>query len=252
MCGRIDLHTPAEEIALRFNAVIGLDASEVRPGWNIAPARKILGVIGAGTERELVGLTWGFVPRWAKDLDGPKPINARSDTVTQKPMFRDAFRRRRCLIPVDGFYEWQRSGSRKLPYYFRAADGWPFAVAGLWDTWSERGGGEEGYTLHSCAMLTTEANSLMAPVHDRMPVILSREDYAEWLEARPLSDAALSRLIRPVDASALVANRVGLRVNNAANDGPDLIVPAMPESQSAASETESASRARAEGKRKRD
>ncbi|MCK7500549.1 MAG: SOS response-associated peptidase [Comamonadaceae bacterium] len=125
--------------------------------------------------------SWGFVPRWARDLEGPKPINARSDTIFAKPMFQDAIRHRRCLIPVDGFYEWRRDGSRKQPYYFRMADGHPFALAGIWDTWAGRTAGEEGYTLRSCAILTTAANQLMAPVHDRMPVIVPAESHERWL-----------------------------------------------------------------------
>lgn len=223
MCGRIDLHTPAQEIALRFQAILGFDCEAVRPGWNIAPARKILALLGSDGGRELAGLSWGFVPRWARDLDGPKPINARADTVFAKPMFRDAIRHRRCLIPVDGFYEWRRDGSRKQPYYFRMADGVPFTLAGIWDTWAGRAAGDEGYTLHSCAILTTAANPLMAPVHDRMPVIVLPEDEERWL-ARGLTRAdQIEGLLRPLEAARMVAYAVGPDVNKAANDGPELI-----------------------------
>ena len=225
MCGRIDLHSPAQEIALRFEALFGMDATAVTPGWNIAPARKILAVIDSSGQRQLVGFSWGFVPRWAKDLEGPKPINARSDTVFDKPMFRDAIRRRRCLIPADGFYEWRRVGSRKQPYYFRMADGKPFALGGIWETWTERRGEEEGYTVHTCAILTTAANGMMAPIHDRMPVIIAPEDYSAWLSSDAHGSRELSRLMAPFDPERMAAHSVGMRVNRAANDGPDLIVP---------------------------
>jgi putative SOS response-associated peptidase YedK len=228
MCGRIDLHTPAEEIARHFRTAVGLDAEQAPPGWNIAPARKILAVIGAGGAPELVGLTWGFVPHWARDLDGPKPINARSDTVFDKPMFRDAVRRRRCLVPVDGFYEWQRAGARKQPYYFRLADGRPFALGGIWSVWSERRGEQEGYTLHTCAILTTAANALMAPVHDRMPVIVAAEHYARWLSEAVHGQRELAPLFAPCDPRSMEAWPVSNRVNRAANDGPDLIEAVAP------------------------
>jgi len=223
MCGRIDLHTPAQEIALRFQAVLGFDCEAVAPGWNIAPARKILALLGSDGGRQLVGLTWGFVPRWARNLEGPKPINARSDTIFAKPMFHDAIRHRRCLIPVDGFYEWRRDGSRKQPYYFRMADGHPFALGGIWDTWAGRTAGEESYTLHSCAILTTAANQLMAPVHDRMPVIVPAENHERWLARDVVRADQIEGLLRPLDPARMAAYAVSTNVNKAANDGPELI-----------------------------
>jgi len=222
MCGRIDLHTPAEEIALRFHAIVGVDCNAVQPRWNVAPANKILAVVGSQGGRQLMGLSWGFVAHWARDLTGPKPINARADTVFAKPMFRDAARQRRCLIPVDGFFEWVRDGPRRIPYYFCMEDVQPFALAGLWDVWSGRTESDEGYTLHTCAILTTAANDLMAPIHERMPVIVAAANYDAWLagEAR-----GVERLLRPFDSARMVAYPVSPRVDNAANDGPALIEP---------------------------
>ena len=224
VCGRIDLHTPAQEIARRFQAVLGFDAAEVAPGWNIPPTRKIAAIIGSERGRRLVGLHWGFVPRWARNLDGTQPINARSDSVMVKPMFRDAIRHRRCLIPVDGFFEWHREGARKQPYYFRMGDGAPFALGGIWDVWADRAEGE-GYTLYTCAILTTSANALMSPVHDRMPVIVAPQDYDQWLAADARRMEPVEVLLRPFDSSRMAAYPVGLRANSASNDAPDVIEP---------------------------
>ncbi|HCX32690.1 MAG TPA: DUF159 family protein [Rhodocyclaceae bacterium] len=223
MCGRIDLHTPAAEIARLFRARLAPDAGEVRAGWNIAPGRTILAILGPGDARTASGLAWGFVPRWARDPDGVKPINARADTAFAKPMFREAIRRRRCLIPVDGFYEWKREGGTKLPYYFRLARAEPFALGGLWEVRAERGG--EGGVLRTCAILTTGANELMAPVHDRMPVIVPPEAQALWLSADAQGERELAPLLAPFDAARMRCWRVGRRVNDAANDGEDLVQP---------------------------
>lgn len=224
MCGRIDVHTPAAEIARLFDAAPGFDAAGVKPGWNIAPARSILAVINADGARELVGLDWGFLARWARDAGGPKPINARAETVFARPMFQDAARRRRCLIPVDGFYEWKREGARKLPYYFRLADGKPFALGGIWENWSSGNRDGQRDTLHTCAILTTAANELMAPIHDRMPLVIRPSDHARWL-AGESGGEGFARLLQPFDASPMVRWRVGERVNHAANDGAELLRP---------------------------
>lgn len=172
--------------------------------------------------RELVGLRWGLVPGWARDpAIGARLINARSETVAEKPSFRKAFERRRCLVPMSAFYEWRKTGRKGgEPWAFRRADDGPFAVAGLWERWTAQDGGE----LQTCALLTTTPNELIAPVHDRMPVILPPEAYEAWLDAesRP---TALTALLVPFPAHALRAHRVSPRVGDARLDEPALLEP---------------------------
>ena len=161
--------------------------------------------------------TWGLVPRWAKDLSGIKPINARGESIAEKPMFRDAFKRRRCLIPADGFYEWKRSASGKQPWRLTMADKEPFAMAGIWEEW-----GKEGEKLETCAIITIGANELMAPIHERMPVIIAHETYARWLD--PANESPFE-LLAPYPAQNMIAYPVSTRVNSPKNDDPVLIEP---------------------------
>jgi putative SOS response-associated peptidase YedK len=166
-------------------------------------------------------LKWGPVPRWAKDPSvGTRLINAGAETVTEKPSFRDAFVRRRCLVPLDGFYEWSRRGDRKRPFYFHMKDGEPFAVAGLWEVWE--GGGAP---LETCTLLTTEANELLAPYHDRMPVIVRPEDYDLWLDAGVRSAELLRPLLRPYAHEEMGAYEVSPLVNSPSNDSPRCVEP---------------------------
>lgn len=203
---------------MRFEAVWSQTAARFVPGWNIAPTRPLLAVTQAGGERLLQSATWGLLPHWAKDPAMVRPINARAESVADKPMFRDAFRKTRCLIPIDGFYEWQREGAARQPWYFHMRDGEPFALAGLLSHWLPA----TGQPLDSCAVITTSANAVMAPVHDRMPVIVAPADWGAWLSGDP----ALARdLLRPFVGDDMVADRVSKRVNRASNDGPDLIEP---------------------------
>jgi putative SOS response-associated peptidase YedK len=172
-------------------------------------------------ERELTFLHWGLIPSWSKDRKiGSRLINARSETVTEKPSFRAAFKRRRCLIPADGFYEWQRQGSRKQPIYIHSHDGAPFALAGLWETWQAA----DGSVIDSCTILTTEPNELMEPIHNRMPVILEPPDYDTWLHPGDNPNVAL-HLLRPYASEKMAAYPVSTLVNNPRNDSPDCIVP---------------------------
>jgi putative SOS response-associated peptidase YedK len=171
--------------------------------------------------REATFLKWGLVPRWAKDpAVGNRLINARAETVTEKPSFRDAFKRRRCLVPLDGFYEWSRRGDRKRPFYFHMRDGEPFAVAGLWEVWEGDGG-----PLETCTLLTTGANELLAPYHDRMPVILRPEDYDRWLDADISRPELLLPLLRPYSPEEMAAYPVGLLVNSPSNEDPRCVEP---------------------------
>lgn len=218
MCGRFTQKSPPRKVTEKFGV------GEVPPlveRFNVAPAQTVLAIREGGAGREAAFFKWGLVPRWAKDpAVGSKLINARSETVAEKPSFREAFRRRRCLVPADGFFEWSRRGGRKRPYYFRLEDGEPFAIAGLWERWEGDGG-----PLETCTLLTTEANGLLAPYHDRMPVILRPEDYEPWLSAGAGHVEALGTLLRPYPPEEMAAREVSPLVNNPANDDPRCVEP---------------------------
>jgi putative SOS response-associated peptidase YedK len=172
-------------------------------------------------ERELVQLQWGFVPSWSKDpTSGQRPINVRSETVTDRPMFRSAFRQRRCLIAADGFYEWKAQGRGKQPFYFQLSGGGPFGFAGVWETWKR-----DDKSLETCALFTTSPNSIVAQVHDRMPVILEPENFAEWLDPSNDDTAGLAKLMRPLPADQMTAQPVSTRVNSPRHDDSECIVP---------------------------
>ena len=218
MCGRFAQKSPARKISKQFKV------EEVPPlveRFNVAPAQSVLAVRESPDGRESAFLKWGLVPRWAKDpAIGNKLINARAETVTEKPSFRDAFSRRRCLVPMEGFYEWARRGDRKRPFYFHMRDDEPFAVAGLWEVWE--GGGDP---LETCTLLTTEANELLTGYHDRMPVILRPEDYDLWLDVGVRSAERLLPLLRPFPREEMTTYAVSLMVNNPSNDTPRCVEP---------------------------
>jgi putative SOS response-associated peptidase YedK len=172
MCGRFTLYSSGDEIARAF----AVGVTELVPRYNIAPTQSVAVVRARAGGRELAWLRWGLVPSWAKDAK-IAPINAKAETAAERPFFRVALRQRRCLVPADGWYEWQGQGKHKQPYFFAPTDGKPLAFAGLWETW-----GRAGEALATCAILTTAANELTAPVHDRMPVILPAEAYTAWLD----------------------------------------------------------------------
>lgn len=222
MCGRFALFSPEEILAAMF----GVEGDRFPPpSYNVAPSRDVAAVRVApqgAARRELALLRWGLVPSWAKDPSiGNRMINARAETAPEKPAFRSAFRRRRCLVPADGFYEWRKAGARKQPYYVRMADGSPFAIAALWESWEGPGGG-----VATCALLTTAPNDLLAPIHDRMPVILAPGDCAPWLDPEVRDPARLLSLLRPYPADAMTAFPVRPLVNNPATDDPRCIEPA--------------------------
>ena len=223
MCGRYTLRSSIEELAGALEAT-RITAAATTPRYNIAPTQSVATVREAAGERELTTLKWGLVPRWAKDSAmGARLINARAETVTEKPAFREAFRRRRCLIPADGFFEWQRQGTKKQPFYFRMKGGQVFAFAGLWEHWEGKG----GETIESCTMLTTEANEVVKPIHDRMPVIIAAGDYQQWLDAKTIKTEKLTELLRPYPAAEMASHPVGLGVNNPRYDREDLIAPSV-------------------------
>lgn len=219
MCGRYTLVTPVGELAERFGVEGPLP--ELPPSYNVAPGRGVAAVVAEGGRRRLEVLRWGLVPPWADDPSiGDRMINARAETVASKPSFRRAFRERRCLIPADGFYEWQRLDGGKQPYYVRRKDGARFAFAGLWEIWRR-----EGEEIRSCTILTTEANGLLGGIHDRMPVIVPPDLYGLWLEGGAEREE-LDAVLRPYPGDDLEAYPVSRLVNNPANDDPRCIEPA--------------------------
>lgn len=211
MCGRYALHASPEVVALQFGLA---SVPSFSPRYNIAPAAQVLIVRDDGGRRAAALVKWGLVPRWAKDPSlGARMNNARAETVAEKPSFREAFRRRRCLLPASGFYEWKLEGRLKQPYYIHPAAGELFALAGLWERWEGPGG-----PLETCAVITTEPNAVMAPIHERMPVIVDPADYGRWL-------AGGGDLLGPCPPQSIAAHPVSRAVNRAANDGPDLLLP---------------------------
>ncbi len=220
MCGRYTLATPVEALAEEFGVAGPLP--EVPPSYNVAPTQEVAVMLVEGGERRLEMLRWGLIPSWADDPQiGSRMINARCETVSEKPSFRGAFRRRRCLLPADGFYEWQRTDNGKQPYHIHANDGSPFAFAGLWESWS--GDGEE---IRSCTILTTETNEVVGEVHHRMPVIVAPEDYETWLDPDVREADRLTPLLTPYPSEALEAYPVSRFVNSPSNDDKRCVEPA--------------------------
>ncbi|MDH5455877.1 MAG: SOS response-associated peptidase [Gammaproteobacteria bacterium] len=214
MCGRFAFYSPSEAAAALFGAA---GSTEVQPRYNIAPTQFIAAIRdGENSKRELVMLRWGLVPFWARDpAIGNRMINARAETVAEKPAYRAAYRHRRCIVLADGFYEWRKESDVKTPYYISLANGEPFALAGLWENWTDKASGD---SLQTTTLITTAANEFMAPLHHRMPVILEADTAGEWLAGSKdlLDDVAA---ITP----ALQAWPVDRRVNNARNEGEELI-----------------------------
>lgn len=217
MCGRFAQRTDPKRLAQAFNVA---EVPNIEPRYNIAPTQDILSVRASADGRELVFYKWGLIPSWAKDAAiGARLINARSETVTEKPAFRQAFKQRRCIIPADGFYEWQRTAGRKQPFYFRMRDESPFGFAGLWERWK----GEGRKAINSCTILTTEANEVLRPVHDRMPVILHPEDYELWLDSDVRKQELVKELLRPFPAEEMEGYAVSASINSPRNQGAELI-----------------------------
>lgn len=218
MCGRFVITHPAGALAALFAAQPANNLPPV-PRYNVCPTQDVAAVIAGAGGRRLVAMRWGFLPAWAKTpADGPLLINARAETIAEKPAFRTAARERRCLIPADGFYEWTRGeDGRRLPWFVHRSDGAPLALGGVWQPW-ERGADR----LVTCAIVTTPANAVLAPIHDRMPLILDPADWALWLGE---AGHGAARLMRPAPEAGLVAHRVSPEVNSNRAQGPALIQP---------------------------
>ena len=221
MCGRFTLTDPDADIAVQFGLP---EIPDIPPRYNIAPTQPVAAVrLRAGEQtRELVMLHWGLIPFWAKDPKiGARMLNARSETAAEKPSFRAAFRRRRCLVIADGFYEWQKQNGTKQPFFIHMRDGRPFAFAGLWEHWQ----GPDASVIESCTLLTTEPNDFLRPVHNRMPVILNPADYELWLDPEVQEADQIQHLLHPYPAQELDAYPVSTFVNRPANDSPTCIEP---------------------------
>ena len=219
MCGRYSLIVSYDMVEDRFKIVGGVQMP-LAPRYNIAPTQEVLVVTNDGMANRAEMMKWGLIPSWAKDpAIGNRMINARAETLAEKPSFRTALRKRRCLIPADGFYEWRKDGKRRIPMRITLKSGEPFAFAGLWEGWKN----PEGQWIHSCTIITTEPNDVMSPIHNRMPVILPRESEAVWLDTRSTDGASLTELLTPYTASEMDAYEVSVLVNSPQNDVPDVL-----------------------------
>jgi len=217
-CGRYKLTTPTGVIVEDFNIRAG--RPNLRARYNIAPGQTAPVVRLGPSGRQLATLRWGLIPSWAKDAKmNAATINARAETVQEKPAFRDALKQRRCLVPADGFYEWKtEAGDRKQPYMFACKDAGLMAFAGLWERWEQGGEVVESFTI-----VVTKANEVVGAIHDRMPVILAPEHFDQWLDTERYPPADVAALLTPFSAAAMKAEPVSINLNNVANEGPELL-----------------------------
>lgn len=218
MCGRYTLTKPKKSIESHFRAQLPKGAHRQR--YNIAPTQSLPVVVASHDEREMETMRWGLVPSWTKDLKTQSPlINARAETIQEKPSFKNSFKTKRCLVPADGFYEWVQKDSGKVPYRIHLAGEALFAFAGIWAEW-----GKDDARLRSFAILTTEANSVLQSLHHRMPVILAPETYGRWLDASATQEE-LTTLLKPYPSELMAYHEVSLKVNSPRNDDPECLAP---------------------------
>jgi putative SOS response-associated peptidase YedK len=219
MCGRFVRKSTLEEIAEAFDLDLsGLDL-ELAPSYNIAPGQEVAAALFEG-HRTLKAFKWGLVPSWATDEKiGYKMINARAETVADKPGFKQAFARRRCIVVADGFYEWQQAGHAKTPHFVHFKNGQPMGFAGLYEHWKS----PDGKALDTCTIITTSANALMKPIHDRMPVILDHKTFGAWLDPNANDSQKLADLLKPFDPGRMESYAVSTLVNSPRNDSPECI-----------------------------
>ncbi len=219
MCGRFVTISSIPSIEMAFD--IEQPSLDLKPSYNIAPGQKIHIVINDG-QRRLIRCRWGFIPFWAKDPSiGYKMINARSETITKKPSFKNVFKKNRCLIVADGFYEWRKEGKIKIPIYIHHKSGEPFGFAGLYNSWTAPGGDP----ICTCTIITTNANKLLRPVHDRMPVIIPKEKHELWLDPTKQDETDLLPLLKPFDSKEMATYDVSQVVNSPKNNSPACIKP---------------------------
>lgn len=217
MCGRFSLTADIQKVAMRFDAHVF--NADWNPRYNIAPGQSVLAVIEE-EKRKLVSMTFGFIPHWSKERKtGYTMINARAETISQKPSFRQSYKSKRCLIPADGFYEWQEKGKSKIPYRIALKSDVLFAFAGIWDSWTN----EQGTVIQTMAIVTTQGNALTLQLHDRMPVILHQKDEALWLNPKVTDAISVEPLLVPYPASEMKMFRVSPLVNSWRNDSPECI-----------------------------
>ena len=222
MCGRFTLFAPYYEIVERFNIEAAFEENDYIPSYNIAPSQQVVAVINDGVKNRLGYLRWGLIPPWAKDEKiGYKMINARAETVTEKPSYRNAFKNKRCIIPADSFYEWQKIDGGKVPMRIKLKTDGIFGIAGLWESWTS----PEGKSIYTCTAITTQPNRLVEPIHNRMPVILRPEDEAAWLDPANKDSDFLGNMLKPFDESQMEAFAVSANVNSPKNNDHSLIVP---------------------------
>jgi putative SOS response-associated peptidase YedK len=218
VCGRFTLRTNPQQLALHFSCEI---PAELQPTYNVAPTQTVAALRAGAGGREFALLRWGLIPPWAKEKAiGNRLINARAETIAEKPAFRSAFRARRCLVLADGYFEWQKVGKTKQPFYFRMHDDAPFAMAGLWEAWKDP---SQSDIVQTCTIITTDANELTQPIHDRMPAILSTDDYEIWLDPQQKNAQVLLPMLCPFDANAMTADLVSNWVNNPQHNDPRCI-----------------------------
>jgi putative SOS response-associated peptidase YedK len=238
VCGRFVSSSSPERIAEYFGAVS--DVESLGENYNVAPTNDIYAVVmGSDGVPHVRAFHWGLIPAWAKDRKvGAKMINARAETLGEKPAYKSIFKKTRCLVPMDGFYEWApgtpdgprtaKGQPAKRPMYVHRPDGEPLAVAGLWSAWRDKTAGPDAEWLHSATVVTTSANGTMSPIHDRMPVILPRSAWATWLDPTVADPEVLGKLLVPASDDLLVVDQVSTDVNNVRNRGPELVEPIDP------------------------
>lgn len=225
MCGRFVSSTPPDELARLFGAQPPAE-SLLDPSWNVAPTNDVWAVLETGGVRRVEPLHWGLVPFWAKDPGiGNRMINARAETLAERNAYKQAFKRRRCIVPADGFYEWRKveGAKRKQPYFIHGTHGRPLAFAGLWEVWRSKE--DPDVELHSCTIVTGEPNATVAPVHDRMPVILPEQAWDTWLDPDEQDLELLGKLLVPARPEVVALHPVSTEVNNVRNKSPQLIDP---------------------------
>ncbi|WP_445492658.1 SOS response-associated peptidase [Niallia sp. 03133] len=221
MCGRFTLFAEFEDIIKRFDIVIAIEEALFKTNYNVAPSQSVLSVISDGKQNRLGYLRWGLIPPWAQDMKiGYNMINARAETLKEKPSFRNAYKKHRCLIIADSFYEWKRlDDKKKIPMRIKLKSNELFAMAGLWERWES----PTGETIYSCSVITTEPNVLMKDIHDRMPVILKPEDEQYWLDPSINNTNDLDKLLKPFDYEQMEAFEVSSDVNSPKNNSPNLV-----------------------------